>query len=132
MSGGGVACLADIEALEAEQPLAQRLPAATVWGLVEHAAALFGPRPAISFLPMGLPDDEAQTWSHAELAGAARQLANALHALGLQSGDGVGILLPNLPQTYFSIFGAQALSFACPISPLQLSLIHISEPTRPY
>ncbi len=119
MSGGGVACLADIEALEAEQPLAQRLPAPTVWGLVERAAVLFGPRPAISFLPRGLPDDEAQTWSHAELAGAARQLANALHALGLQSGDGVGILLPNLPQTYFSIFGAQALSHACPISPLQ-------------
>jgi fatty-acyl-CoA synthase len=116
---GGVSCLADIEALEAEAPLAQRLPASTVWGLIERAARLYGPRPAISFLPRGLPDDEALTWTHAALAGAARQLANALHALGLRCGDGVGLLLPNLPQSYFSIFGAQALSFACPISPLQ-------------
>jgi fatty-acyl-CoA synthase len=116
---GGVASLADIEALEAEAPLAQRLPAHTVWGLIERSAALYGPRPAISFLSHGLPDDETNTLSHAALAGAARQLANALHALGLQPEDGVGILLPNLPQTFFSIFGAQALSFACPISPLQ-------------
>lgn len=115
----GVADLADIEALEAEMPLAQRLPALTVWGLLERAAQAHGPRPAISFLPRGLPDDEAITWSHAMLIGAARQLANALHALGVRAGDGVGILLPNLPQSYASIFGAQALSFACPISPLQ-------------
>jgi len=115
----GVACLADIEALEAEMPLAQRLPAQTVWGLIERAAQLHGPRPAITFLPHGLPDDEAFTWSHAKLAGAARQLANGLHAAGLSGSDGIGILLPNLPQSYVAIFGAQALSFACPISPLQ-------------
>ncbi|WP_395700157.1 acyl-CoA synthetase [Aquabacterium sp.] len=115
----GIACLADIEALEAEAPLAQRLPARTVWGLIERAAARFGSRPAISFLPNGLPDDEVTTWSHAALLGAARQVANALHALGLQPEDGVGILLPNLPQTYFSILGTQALGHACPISPLQ-------------
>lgn len=116
---GGVASLADIEALEAEMPLAQRLPAPTVWGLIERAARLYGPRPAISFLPRGLPGDEVVTWSHARLAGAARQLANALQALGVRPGDGVGILLPNLPQSHVAIFGAQALSFACPISPLQ-------------
>jgi hypothetical protein len=59
---GGVASLADIEALEAEAPLAQRLPAHTVWDLIERSALLYGPRPAISFPPNGLPDDEATTW----------------------------------------------------------------------
>ena len=46
------------------------------------------------------------------------QFANALKHLGIQKGDRVAIYMPMIPEAAMAM--------------LALSLIHISEPTRPY
>lgn len=113
----GVATLADIEALEAAAPLEARLPAKGIWQMLEAAGKRYADRPALSFLPHGDPDEPAETWTHAQLRVPCRQLANWLHARGVRGEAGVAVLLPNLPQTYFALFGSQAAAVVCPISP---------------
>jgi fatty-acyl-CoA synthase len=114
----GVSCLADIEAMEREVPLAERVDSRSTWELFAKAAARHAMRPALSFLPHGQPDEESQSWTYAELAQRARRLANLLHANGVGASDGVGILLPNVPEYYVAQLASQAVAVACPISPL--------------
>jgi fatty-acyl-CoA synthase len=113
----GVATLADIEAMERAAPLEARLPADGVWRMLESASERHADRPGLSFLPTGDPNETAQTWTHGQLLTQCRQLANCLHAHDVRGDAGVGVLLPNLPQTYFALFGGQAAAVACPISP---------------
>jgi fatty-acyl-CoA synthase len=115
--GPGVATLADIEAFERAAPLDSRLPAGGVWALLEAAGDRHADRPALSFLPTGDPHEPAQTWTHGQLLQQCRRLANWLHAQGVKPPAGVAVLLPNLPQTYFALFGSQAAAVVCPISP---------------
>jgi len=113
----GVATLADIEAIERTAALDHRLPKGGVWTMLEAAGERHAERPALSFLPHGEADEPAQTWTHAQLLSACRRVANWLHAHGVEREDGVAVLLPNLPQTYFALFGSQAAAVACPIGP---------------
>lgn len=113
----GVATLSDIEAFERAAPLLTRLPAGTVWALLEAAFDRHADRPALSVLPHGDPREPARTWTHGQLLMQCRRLANWLHAHGVQQPAGVAVLLPNLPQTYMALFGSQAAAVVCPISP---------------
>ena len=113
----GLATLADVEAFERAAPLEHRLPQGGVWTMLESAGERHADRPALSFLPNGDPAEPADTWTHAQLLVQCRQFANWLHAHGVEREDGVAVLLPNLPQTYFALFGSQAAAVACPISP---------------
>ncbi|HSV46233.1 MAG TPA: AMP-binding protein, partial [Ramlibacter sp.] len=113
----GVATLANIEAFERAAPLESRLPPGGVWTMLESAGMRHADRPALSFLPQGDPHEPAETWTHAQLLVRCRQLANWLHAHGVGRESGVAVLLPNLPQTYFALFGSQAAAVVCPISP---------------
>lgn len=116
-TGHGVATLADIEAFEQAAPLDNRLPARSVWAMLEAAGDRHADRPALSFLPKGDPGEPAQTWNHGQLLQHCRRLANWLRAHGVQPTAGVAVLLPNLPQTYVALFGSQAAAVVCPISP---------------
>lgn len=116
-AGPGVATLADIEAFERAAPLDRRLPATTVWAMLEASGDRHTDRPALSFLPHGDPHEPAQTWTHGQLLMQCRRLANWLHAHGVRPPAGVAVLLPNLPQTCVALFGSQAAAVVCPISP---------------
>ena len=59
----GIVSLVDIERLEAEMPFEARLGQRGVWRLLEANAARHAARPAISFLPNGLPDEPTVTVS---------------------------------------------------------------------
>lgn len=113
----GVATLADIEAFEQAAPLDSRLPARSVWAMLEAAGDRHADNPALSFLPNGDPGEPAQTWRYGQLLQQCRRLANWLRAHGVQPAAGVAVLLPNLPQTYVALFGSQAAAVVCPISP---------------
>ncbi|MBI3367461.1 MAG: acyl-CoA synthetase [Burkholderiales bacterium] len=116
-AGRGVAALADVEAFERAAPLDSRLPSAGVWTMLESAGERHADRPALSFLPTGDPQEAVTTWTHAELLVQCRRFSNWLRAHGVEGTAGVAVLLPNLPQTYFALFGSQAAAVACPISP---------------
>ena len=116
-AGQGVATLADIDAFERAAPLDSRLPASSVWAMLNAAADRHAHRPALSFLSTGSPHEPVQTWTHGQLLMQCRRLANWLHAQGVRNPCGVAVLLPNLPQTYVALSGSQAAAVVCPISP---------------
>ena len=109
--------LADVEAVE-RIPLAERdLPAST-YDLLRRTAEQHPNRPALSFFLQGTAYDRAVTFSYRELLARVHQTANALHRLGVGPEDVVSLVLPNLPQTFFSILGGEAAGIVSPINPL--------------
>lgn len=124
-----LARLSDIQAFEQQYPLAERdLPGST-YELLQRAAERFADLPALCFLPTGSIEDQPWRISYAELFAKVTQTANALHRLGLRPGQAVSFLLPNLPQTHFVIWGAEAAGIVNAINPL-LEPEHIAELIR--
>lgn len=117
--------LRDIEQIE-QTPLAARdLPAST-FELIRRSAARHGDAPALSFILHGNADEAVYRLSYNELLGKITQTANAFHRLGLRPGKAVSFLLPNLPQTHFTLWGGEAAGIVNAINPL-LEPEHIAE-----
>src|SRR5665213_4382501 len=72
--------------------------------------------------------ETGQRMRYRDIAAEARALADALAARGIGAGDTVGLLLPNGYRTAALFLGAMLAGRV--VAPLNLSLIHISEPTR--
>jgi fatty-acyl-CoA synthase len=110
-----LATLADIEAVEAT-PLADRLEAPDVFGVLRAAATRFSDRTAIIDLGDPARPETARRWTYAE---AFEQMVRAANALwGAGAGKPVGYLLPNLAETHFVLWGAAAGAGAAPVNPL--------------
>jgi len=119
-----VSGLKDLELLE-QTPFEQLdLPTST-YALLEEAKQQHGDRTAMRFLLEGKVDEEGVTYSYNELFAKVTQTANALHQLGVTKTDTVAMLLPNLPQSHFTIWGAEAAGIFNPINPL-LEVEHIA------
>lgn len=52
---------------------------------------------------------DGQTWSYQDLDEQASRVAGGLQTLGINPGDRVAIMLPNIPEFVFSYFGIQKL-----------------------
>lgn len=71
---------------------------------------------------------EGKTYSYQEVDQQANRVANGLKALGIEPGDRVAIMLPNIPEFAFSFFGIQKLgAVAVPFNTLYKGreIIHI-------
>ncbi len=66
--------------------------------LLDQAADQFPDRVAVFFFGGKV--------KYAELRGMSNRFAHALKSIGLGEGDGLGLILPNMPQTIMSAFGA--------------------------
>jgi fatty-acyl-CoA synthase len=106
---------ADLDAIEAV-PYEQALPARSPYGLIAAAAARWPQRDALVFLPSGDVAEPAQRTTYAELLASIHRAANLFRSLGVQAGDAVAILAPNLPLTHAALWGAQLAGRACPIN----------------
>jgi fatty-acyl-CoA synthase len=120
-----LATLADVEAYE-QVAFARRYPVQSGYELLLGAGAEFGDDPALKFLLTAEQDEPPEVVSYRQLARNITRTANALHALGTGPGDAVAMLLGNLPQTWYCVWGAQAAGIANPINPL-LEAGHIAE-----
>lgn len=117
--------LHDIELIEST-PLSERdLPCST-FELIRRTAQASPNAPALSFILQGTAEETALRLSYAELLGKVTQTANAFHRLGLRPGKAVSFLLPNLPQTHYTIWGGEAAGIVNAINPL-LDPEHIAE-----
>lgn len=117
--------LHDIELIEST-PLSERdLPCST-FELIRRTAQASPDAPALSFILQGTAEETALRLSYAELLGKVTQTANAFHRLGLRPGKAVSFLLPNLPQTHYTIWGGEAAGIVNAINPL-LDPEHIAE-----
>ena len=108
------AALQDFEAT----PYDQRIAASSTYAALQRGAALNPAAPAIIFLPNADPNEPSITLSHAQFIARVTQAANLFRALGVGPNDVVSLLLPLLPQTFFALFGAEAVGIANPVNPL--------------
>ena len=109
--------LEDIAEIE-KVPLSERVKGSSTYELIERGAAINPGATAISFMLTGDDYDKPQQITYAQLLGRIRQTANMLTDLGVGPKDVVTYLLPNLPQTHFVLWGAEAAGIANPINPM--------------
>jgi fatty-acyl-CoA synthase len=116
--------LADIEAVEA-QAWEELVQVRTTYDLLRATSARHAERTALRFVLEAHPQARDFSLSYAGLMGRITQAANAFHRAGVRGGDAVALMLPNLPETHFALFGAQAAGIANPINPM-LDVEHIA------
>ena len=100
-------------------PASYAFPTFGLTRLLDDATGSFPDHVALAFLG-------AKT-SYRELKDQVDRFAGALRDLDVRKGDRVALVLPNCPQNVVAFFAALRLGAV-----VVLSLIHISEPTRPY
>jgi fatty-acyl-CoA synthase len=108
---------ADVKALEGV-PYLKRIAAASVFDAIKLGAVHNADASAIQFLPNASPEDTPIVITHGQLVARVTQAANMFHALGVGTSDVVSFLLPLLPQSFFTLFGAEAAGIANPVNPL--------------
>ncbi|GAA3575403.1 acyl-CoA synthetase [Marinobacter xestospongiae] len=116
--------LDDVRRFEAT-PLAERNLPASTYQAIEQAATHYGDRTALTFLAAGTAEETPIELSFRQLFARITQTANAFHALGVESQSVVSMMLPNLPQSHFTIWGAEAAGIFNPINPL-LDVEHVA------
>ncbi len=113
----GLASAADVRAFEGV-PYPERIAAASTFDAIKLGAAHNADAPAIQFLPNASPEDTPTVITYGQLVARVTQAANMFHALGVGASDVVSFLLPLLPQSFFTLFGAEAAGIANPVNPL--------------
>ncbi|MGI8706552.1 MAG: acyl-CoA synthetase [Sphingomicrobium sp.] len=111
------ASAADVARVESV-PIDERVPFRNVHDMLRASAVRDPNAPALLWLPNGRADDEAETISYGQLLAQVIRSANLFHELGVCEGASVSILLPNLPETHFVIWGGSLAGVASPINPL--------------
>ncbi|MCY1490664.1 Long-chain-fatty-acid--CoA ligase [compost metagenome] len=112
-----VKSLADIQALESI-PLARRELPASTYAALQRCAVAHADDTALSFFLDAQQFQRTHDWSYAELFADITRAANAFHTLGIGPKDVVAFLLPNLPETHFTIWGGEAAGIVMAINPL--------------
>ena len=112
-----LASAADVTAFE-EVPYLERIAAASTFDAIKLGAAHNADASAIQFLPNASPEDTPTVITYGQLVARVTQAANMFHALGVGASDVVSFLLPLLPQSFFTLFGAEATGIANPVNPL--------------
>ncbi len=82
----------------------QGVGALTMGGFLDEVAERFGPNEALVF-DDPLLDGATVRWTYADLEREAHRVGRGLLDLGLEKGEGVGILMGNRPEAVAAIFG---------------------------
>ena len=114
---GGFSTLADIEAFE-KKPLEERNLPESTYAAIRRTAETYPDDTALFFFLQGTAYQQAVRFTYRQWLGKLHQTANMLHDLGLRPGETVSYILPNLPQTYLTLYGGEAAGIANPINPL--------------
>jgi fatty-acyl-CoA synthase len=114
---GLVAGRADVERIESV-PFRQRCAFDSTYAMLRDVAERHPERDALIFLPRGDAQERPWTYSQAEFFRRVTQAANLFHRLGIGPRDVVAYVLPSLPQTHFTLWGAEAAGIALPVNPL--------------
>jgi acyl-CoA synthetase (AMP-forming)/AMP-acid ligase II len=113
----GFASMDDIRTLEAGPALDLEACPST-YALLARGAALAPEAPAMSFFLRGRDYRRPFRWSQRQWLAEITRCGNLFRSLGVQRGDVVGFALPNLPETHWTIWGAEAAGIAFALNPL--------------
>jgi fatty-acyl-CoA synthase len=107
--------MADVEAIE-RTPLSEAIDVWTTRDLISASARDFADKPAFYFLTEGNAIEAPITVTYRELGERMIQAANMFHAMGVGAGDTVAYLLPNLPETIYTILGGTVVARVAPVN----------------
>lgn len=112
----GISTLHDIEQVETAG-IPKNWPDNT-YQLIKQSAEEYPDALALSFFLTTAEHKRPETWSYRELLARITQTANFFHSLGVGKDDVIAFVLPNLPETHFTIWGGQAAGIVAAINPL--------------
>ena len=112
----GISNIRDVEAAEA-LGLPADLPAST-YEMIRRSANLNPDAPALSFFLTTDEHRKPETWSYRDLLEDITRTANFFHEIGVTKDSVVAFLLPNLPETHFTIWGGEATGIVFAVNPL--------------
>lgn len=113
----GVRQLEDVHLIEAEQPDLIAGVRST-YDLLERGARRNLEATALSFFLRTEDHTQPVAWTHREWMARITQAANAFRRLGVNRDDVVAFILPNLPETHWTIWGGEAAGIVFAINPL--------------
>ena len=113
----GIGSLADVEAFESVPLMERDLPNST-YDAIKRSAEAYPNTQALIFFLQATKFKKAVSYTFRDVFEKINQTANMLHDLGVGPNDTVSYVLPNLPQTYFTLYGGEAAGIANPINPL--------------
>lgn len=124
--------LPDIEAMEARMPDLMAGQQST-YALLSEGAKVRPDGAALSFFLRTEDHQRPYVWTHREWMAKITQAANMFRQLGVQRGDVVAFVLPNLPETHWTIWGGEAAGIVFAINPLlepamMLDLLKAAQP----
>jgi fatty-acyl-CoA synthase len=112
------ATLADLKAIEAEKPWADRGQARSMYEYLTRAKAAHGARPAISYQLLSGPAEKKVTLTWSDLHAEVTRAANLFRSLGVGEKDVVAYILPNAMETAVTLLGGAVAGIVNPINPL--------------
>jgi fatty-acyl-CoA synthase len=86
--------------------------------MIRQSALTSPDHAALVFFPDGEHYQDSIQVTYRQLLGRIHQVANMLFELGVGPNDVVSLLLPNLLQTHFALWGAEAAGIVNPVNPL--------------
>lgn len=113
----GVATLSDIEAIEST-PLGQRDIPTTPYDAIRRSAERHPDGRALVFFGKARAFRNAREWTYREFHRQIVRTAALFRELGIGREDVVAYVLPNMPETHFTIWGGEAAGMVLAINPL--------------
>lgn len=107
----------ELRAFEAA-PYAERIAAQSTYEALQLGASIDPEAPALHFLQQAGADETPFTVTYGQFLARVTQTANMFAQLGVGPRDVVSFLLPLLPQSFYTLFGAEAAGIANPVNPL--------------
>ncbi|MFM0018011.1 acyl-CoA synthetase [Paraburkholderia azotifigens] len=109
--------LLDVQQAESV-PLEARGLATSTYETIRRSAQGHPDSPALSFFFDAQHFKQTHHWNYAQFFADITRAANAFHALGVGRDDVIVFVLPNLPETHFTIWGGEAAGIVMAINPL--------------
>ncbi|PJE43117.1 MAG: acyl-CoA synthetase [Pseudomonas sp.] len=109
--------LQDVTNFEAT-PLENHNLSDSTYSALMHCANTHGDKPALTFFTNSSNLKSSYTWSYRELFSDITRAANVFSSLSIKDSDVIAFILPNLPETHFTIWGGEAAGRVMAINPL--------------
>lgn len=101
----------------------------SVFEALADSAERHADRAALTFISAPEPAVPPRSWTYAELVTEIRRTANLFHRLAAGEEPRIAMLLPPIPDAYFTLWGGETAGVVCPINYL-LNAEHIGELIR--
>ena len=100
--------LQEIEEIEKSTPVEEFIPFKSTYEAIYDSAMSHSDKTAISFFLSGDDYKNSIEVTYKDLISNITRTANFFHSLGLREDDTVAFVLPNLPETHYVLWGAEA------------------------